>query len=186
MSLAELEYAFGTTCKKMNRKFDFIGFDTCLSGSLEYTNVLAPYADYMIASAQTEPAAGWEYTTIVNTLLDNPDIEVNELGKVIVDSYFKYFEEKSTSKLEQLTLALYDLSKVDKVCMENNYLSKYMYDKVVQDKNNLDEFCKLQTSDEVTVYDENNIDIGSMINYISKNTDYDIQYYKQALDEMVV
>lgn len=186
LSLAELEYAFSTSCKKMNRRFDMIGFDTCLSGSLEYANVLAPYAKYMVASAETEPADGWEYTTIVNTLLDNPIIEAKDLGKVICDSYYSFFEVKAKNKLKDLTLAVYDLDKVDKVCIENNYLAKYFYDKVVQDKNNIDEYCKMQLADDVAVYDENNIDIGSMLNFLSKNTDYGIQNYKQALDEFVV
>lgn len=186
LSLAELEYAFSTSCKKMNRRFDMIGFDTCLSGSLEYANVLAPYAKYMVASAETEPADGWEYTTIVNTLLDNPTIEAKDLGKVICDSYYSFFEGKSKSKLKDLTLAVYNLDKVDNVCIENNYLAKYFYDKVVQDKNNIDEYCKMQLADDVAVYDENNIDIGSMLDYLSKNTDYRIDNYKKTLDEFVV
>ena len=44
----------------------------------------------------------------------------------------------------------------------------------------------MQLADDVAVYDENNIDIGSMLNFLSKNTDYGIQNYKQALDEFVV
>ena len=58
----------------------------------EYANVLAPYAKYMVASAETEPADGWEYTTIVNTLLENPTIEAKDLGKVICDSYYSFFD----------------------------------------------------------------------------------------------
>ena len=34
--------------------------------------------------------------------------------------------------------------------------------------------------------DNNNIDVGSMLNYIGKITDYDIQDYKEALDEFIV
>lgn len=186
LSLAELEYSFSTACNKLNRRFDLIGFDTCLSGSLEYANVLAPYANYMVASAETEPADGWEYTTIVNTLLENPSIEPKDLGKTICDSYYAFFEAKSKNKLKDLTLSVYDLDKVDNVCIENNYLSKYMYDNVIQDQNNIDAYCKMQLSDKVAVYDENNIDIGSMLNYFDKNTNYGIQNYKKALDEFVV
>ncbi len=186
LSLAELEYSFSTVCNKLNRRFDLIGFDTCLSGSLEYANVLAPYANYMVASAETEPADGWEYTTIVNTLLENPTIGPKDLGKTICDSYYAFFEAKSKNKLKDLTLSVYDLDKVDNVCIENNYLSKYMYDKVTQDQNNIDAYCKMQLAEDVAVYDENNIDIGSMLNYFDNNTDYSIQNYKKALDEFVV
>ena len=73
----------------MTSKFEFIGFDTCLSGSIEYANILAPYAKYMIASAQVEPSSGWSYTPIVNEILKYPDSTGADLGKVICKEYKK-------------------------------------------------------------------------------------------------
>ena len=51
LSVHELEYTFAKLNKKMNSIFEMICFDTCLSGSLEYANILAPYANSMAASA---------------------------------------------------------------------------------------------------------------------------------------
>ena len=43
-------------------KFDFIGFDACLMANLETALAVEPYADYMIASEESEPGTGWYYT----------------------------------------------------------------------------------------------------------------------------
>ena len=55
LMVPELEYAFAKVSKNMSSKFELVGFDTCLTGSLEYANALAPYAKYMVASANFEP-----------------------------------------------------------------------------------------------------------------------------------
>ena len=56
LSLGEIAEALeGWTEKKLS----WIGFDACLMGSLEVAGQMAPYAEYMIASQETEPAWGW-------------------------------------------------------------------------------------------------------------------------------
>ena len=42
--------------------YDFIGFDACLMATVETALVASNYADYMIASEETEPGVGWYYT----------------------------------------------------------------------------------------------------------------------------
>jgi hypothetical protein len=75
-------------------KFDFVGFDACLMGTIETAYMLEPYADYMIGSEETEPAFGWDYTPWLNALGDNSSIETVELGRVVVDSFL---EQNATS-----------------------------------------------------------------------------------------
>ena len=52
MSLAGIN----TALKDAGQKFDFIGFDACLMATVENGLMLSQYADYMIASEETEPA----------------------------------------------------------------------------------------------------------------------------------
>jgi hypothetical protein len=87
LTLNEIEYAFAKTTAHMTSRFDFIGFDTCLSGSLEYANILAPYSKYMVASSDLEPNNGWNYTPVIEALVGNPSIEEDVLCKIICDSY---------------------------------------------------------------------------------------------------
>jgi hypothetical protein len=68
-------------------KFDMIGFDACLMGTLETAYMLEPYADYMIGSEETEPGYGWNYTPWLSALGQNTSIDTVELGAAIVDSF---------------------------------------------------------------------------------------------------
>lgn len=88
------------------KKLDLIGFDTCLMGMYEVAAVNAPYGDYLVASAESEPAYGWTYDVIMKKLGNKPGMDAVELGKIIVDSYYDYSSGNAT-------LALFDLSKTD-------------------------------------------------------------------------
>ena len=68
-------------------KFDFIGCDACLAATAGQALALAPCADYLIASEETEPECGWDYTEWLNALARNPSMKTIELGKTICDSY---------------------------------------------------------------------------------------------------
>jgi hypothetical protein len=63
------------------QKFDIIGFDACLMGSLEVLSMTAPYADYAVLSQETEPSMGWAYTAFLKKLTSNPKIDPAELSK---------------------------------------------------------------------------------------------------------
>ena len=68
-------------------KYDFIGFDACLMATLETGLMLDSYADYMIASEETEPGVGWYYTNWLKALDKNTSITTLDLGKMIVDEF---------------------------------------------------------------------------------------------------
>jgi hypothetical protein len=70
-------------------EFEMIGLDACLMGHLEVLAALAPHARYAVASQETEPALGWAYTSFLEKLARNPDIDGAELGRLIVNSYIE-------------------------------------------------------------------------------------------------
>lgn len=185
LSVNEMEFAFARTRKYMTSPYEFIGFDTCLSGSLEYANIFAPYARYMVASADLEPNEGWNYTNLVNSILNNPDINGYDLGKAICDSYADFYNNLDSRMSNQATMSLYDLSKVDDVCIETNYLTKYMYDKLLSN----DEYYYTFSNNlrKCTKYSESTIDIGSLLTYFDNSSefDYNTYYYRQAIDKFI-
>ena len=83
LTIAELTEALELA--GLQKKLDWIGFDACLMGSAEVALAVAPYAEYMIASQETEPADGWNYTFLKG--IEN-DADGAETGKRIVDAYF--------------------------------------------------------------------------------------------------
>ena len=60
LTLAEIGRALADS-PFAGEKLEWIGFDACLMASLETARMASPYARYMIASQETEPATGWDY-----------------------------------------------------------------------------------------------------------------------------
>ena len=89
-------------------KFRWIGFDACLMASLEVAGNLTDYAEYMIASQETEPSFGWNYHFLQG--IEN-DKNGAETGKRIIEAYF----EGNENSYEKLTLSCIDLSYVPDV-----------------------------------------------------------------------
>lgn len=122
--LRELDSALASAYKGMWEKFEFVGFDACLMSTLETANVLASYSDYMIASQESEPANGWEYSSIVNYLAKNPSCTGDELGRAICDSYIASTDRSSKGFA---TLSVVDLSEIDQLMQDFYRFSQEMY-----------------------------------------------------------
>ena len=85
MDLAEIQSAL----KKGGLQYDFVGFDACLMATVETALMLDPYADYMIASEETEPGIGWYYTDWLTKLSADPSMPTPEIGKNIADDFVR-------------------------------------------------------------------------------------------------
>jgi hypothetical protein len=89
-------------------KFDFIGFDACLMATLENAMTVEPYADYLIASEETEPGYGWYYTTWLSQLSSNPSMDTLSLGKTICDTFTS--DNAKRTRGDSTTLSVIDLA----------------------------------------------------------------------------
>ncbi len=86
--LNELDDALGEIRSRTGiDQFELIGMDACLMAHLEVFDALAPHARYAVASQETEPALGWAYTSFLQSLKDNPDMDGAQLSQLIVNSY---------------------------------------------------------------------------------------------------
>lgn len=92
------------------KPFDIIGFDACLMATVDMAAMLAPFADYMVASEQLEPACGWRYDAFLGALAKNPAMDGAELGRVICDTYYEACRELGLEG--DVTLSTIDLSKI--------------------------------------------------------------------------
>ncbi len=107
MNLAEINQAL----KKANVTFDFVGFDACLMATLENALMLTPYADYLIASEETEPGVGWYYTDWLTALAENTSMPTIEIGKNIVDDFVDTCASKCRG--QKTTLSVVDLAELE-------------------------------------------------------------------------
>lgn len=106
LTLTELDQALSGA--QLPGKLRWIGFDACLMSSVETAAVCAPYADYMIASQETEPGSGWNYSFLERV---DDGLDGGAMGEEIVR---RYAEDAGDTQLT-LTLSCVDLSKLDGV-----------------------------------------------------------------------
>lgn len=106
MTLPEIDAAL----KKGGCVFDWIGFDACLMATLETAMVCNNYADYMIASEESEPGTGWYYTDWLTQLSKNTSVSTESIGKTIVDTFVTASQRTQTNA--QVTLSVLDLAKM--------------------------------------------------------------------------
>jgi len=91
-------------------KFDLVGFDACLMATLETAIAVEPYADYLLASEESEPGTGWYYTRWLQVLDDNSSTNTLSLGKQIIDDFTS--ASARTGYRPETTLSLLDLAEL--------------------------------------------------------------------------
>ena len=101
-----------TALKNAGVTFDFIGFDACLMATAETALMLTPYADYLIASEETEPGVGWYYTNWLTEFGKNTSKPTIEIGQKIVDDFVDVCAQKCRGQLT--TLSVIDLAELEK------------------------------------------------------------------------
>lgn len=90
--------------------FDIIGYDACLMATLDSAYSLKDYADYYVASEETEDGYGWDYKKIMETVAANKSISSRDLAVRITEVYQERYINDPTH-----TLSVIDLSKIEAV-----------------------------------------------------------------------
>lgn len=188
LDLTEVDNALYNNLQANGRKFDFIGFDACLMGTVEMANILASYADYMYGSEEMEPGGGWNYTSIGDFLAENSDANGEELGKAVCDSYLQTCIEQDDSDIA--TLSVIDLSKVDDLLVSFNTFAKNMYDssqdeatraEIVRGIEEVDNFGGNNKSEGYT----NMVDMGGIVSSAASYAD-GAEAVTKAIDDAVI
>ena len=156
MDIAEI----GQALKKGGVQFDMIGFDACLMATLETAIAVEPYADYLLASEESEPGTGWYYTRWLQVLDNNTSANTLSLGKQIIDDF-----TAASARLgyqTETTLSLVDLSELDGTVLEGlgsfgaeltGQLKGQNYQSVASARNGTREFARSQRLDQVDLVD---------------------------------
>jgi len=71
-----------------------LGMDACLMSTFEVAYEARKHVAAVVGSEELEPGDGWPYTPILKALNDNPDMEGDDLGKVVVERYLKSYERR--------------------------------------------------------------------------------------------
>lgn len=112
--------------------FDFIGFDACLMATAETALTMARYADYLVASEETEPGVGWYYTSWLTALGEDPSMPALEIGKHIVDGFVETCAQKCRG--QSTTLSVTDLAELERTLPEALAAFSQAAAKLIQDQ----------------------------------------------------
>ncbi len=89
--------------------FDIVFFAACLMGQVEVAYQIKDYADYMCASQNVMWAKNTVKSEWLDALVNDPDMEVKELAKKIVDAVYNSGVRNNVP----VSMAAIDLSKMD-------------------------------------------------------------------------
>ena len=156
MTLAGINSAL----KKADVKFDFIGFDACLMATVENGLMLSQYADYMIASEETEPGVGWYYTNWLTSLSRNTSMPTVQIGKQIADDFVAVCDRQCRG--QATTLSVVDLAELQATIPDelkefsidtNDLIQKKEYKKVANARSKTREFAQQSKIDQIDLVD---------------------------------
>ncbi|WP_063680011.1 clostripain-related cysteine peptidase [Bradyrhizobium neotropicale] len=106
--ISDVQESVGSLAQKLNRKLDVIGFDAGMMAMIETAYAFRGSSTLMIASEESEPAAGWNYAAALTPLVANPAISPLELTNQIVASYKDRYGD-----FHMTTLSVIDLTTID-------------------------------------------------------------------------
>ena len=150
----------GKALKNGGVKYDLVGFDACLMGTLETAIAVEPYADYMLAREESEPGTGWYYTRWLQMLDNNTSTNTLAIGKQIIDDYTK--ASASMGYQVATTLSLVDLAELNGTVLKNlgtfgqeltQQLKGQDYQSVATARNGTREFARSKRLDQADLVD---------------------------------
>lgn len=114
LTLLEMRQALSRSPFSSENKLSFVGFDACLMASAELATVWSEYAAYLVASQETEPSFGWNYSFLCDLSESDIPVLLEGLTQKYMSSCEEYYEKKGFSNRDT-TLSCFDLSKTDKL-----------------------------------------------------------------------
>lgn len=141
-------------------RFDFVGFDACLMATAETALMMNNYADYLIASEETEPGIGWYYTDWMTKLGSNTSMPTLEIGKHICDDFVSACAQRCPG--QKTTLSVIDLAEFANTVPENlgafadsvsTLMTNQEYQTVSDARYNTREFATSSKIDQVDLVD---------------------------------
>lgn len=88
------------------RRLDLIAFDQCLMSEFEVALALSPWAKVFVASADMEPASGFDYAAVLDALAAPPNNDPAAVGTRIADAYA---QAERQAQFPSYTLSVLDL-----------------------------------------------------------------------------
>lgn len=108
LTLLEMGQAMENSPFGKDNKLSWVGFDACLMASAELSCVWGDYANFLVASQETEPSFGWNYNFLSTIGQEATPQLLQQLTQGYLDSCLKYYESRGYENRDT-TLSCVDL-----------------------------------------------------------------------------
>ncbi len=88
-----------------------LAFDACLMGMAEVAYQVKDDVRIMVASQETEPGEGWDYTALLQQFKQLADPQPEAFGQIAADTYMAGY----SASYDEITMAVYDLAGMDQL-----------------------------------------------------------------------
>ncbi len=172
-----------------NYPLDIVSFDACLMANMETASVFDDYANYMVASQESVPGFGLDYTRLVEQFVDDPTIAPIDLAVAICDDFLVSSQEWHQ---EYLTMSVTDLSKFPSLLEAYDQFGTAALLRAVEDSTFLTELSRFAsvTENYGGNYSNNDastgMDLGQFALLASEVLPTASQAVLQALDETII
>ena len=162
LTLSEMSEALKNSPFNEENKLEWVSFDACLMASIEVAEVFSPYANYLIASQESEPGFGHDYSYL--SCLNDGNATGDIVGKEVADTYMAYYNALvgQDPRFEcDVTMSCMDLSQIEtvKTAMDTLFteaedgISKGDFGEIVRCRTKTKAFGVFTTSDSYDLID---------------------------------
>lgn len=139
MNTRDLGPILSAGASALGRPVDIVGFDACLMAHVEMAYQAKGVANYLVASEELEPGAGWDYQGWLKAVSANPAAGPEQVGGALVDtmvrSYLPGGSQNSGSRQTSATLSLTNINALTQGLVPAvNELSQAMIESLPADK----------------------------------------------------
>jgi|GEM_PF-550080 len=124
----EVGQALGSIEGSLGADLDLVGLDACLMGMIEVAHEIREHGQLMVASEESVPGLGWPYHTILGDLAAAPVMAARDLGTVIVERYYEFYEPYNPFQLAGNTQSAVDLTEMQALATEVNVFAQTLID----------------------------------------------------------
>jgi hypothetical protein len=87
------------------QKLDVIAFDACLMAMIETAYALRDVAHVMVASEELEPGSGWEYSSWLQEVVQQPQVSGRDIATLAVNAYRDHYGDDYKTTLSAVDLS---------------------------------------------------------------------------------
>jgi len=99
-------------------KYEVAGLSACLMSTIDSIAVFNGYANYLVASEESQLGVSWDYGALLQAIADNREINGAELGIAIADGYYASCEKEGYTSM--VTLSVIDMDHADELLTAYN------------------------------------------------------------------